>query len=59
MITDHEKSTHKFSMDNNIKVIQVKMDEKNEHINNIKSFHSKLRSLYKNYQGISTKHLEN
>ncbi len=59
MITDHEKSTHKFAVDHNIPVNQVAKGDKEEHINNVNSLHSKLRASYKHYHGISTKHLEN
>jgi len=59
MITDHEKSTHKFALEHGIPVIQVAKGDKGEHINNINSLHSKLRSIYKQHKGISTKHLEN
>lgn len=59
MITDHEKSTHKFAMEHGIPVVQVAKGDTEEHINNINSLHSKLRSIYKQHRGISTKHLEN
>lgn len=59
MITDHEKFTHKFAVEHGIPVIQGAKGVKGEHINNINSLLSTLRSIYKQSKGISTKHLEN
>ena len=59
LITDYEKSTHKYAVDNNIDVIQTRKGDKKENINTINNFHSRLRQSYKHYRSINSKYLEN
>ena len=59
LITDHEKSTHKFASNHNINVIQTRKGECKENINHINNLHSRFREHYKQYHSVSTKYLDN
>jgi transposase-like protein len=60
--TDKEKSYIKFSKSRNLEHIRledVKSKIKVYHIQTINSFHSRLKNFMRNFNGVSTKHLNN
>ena len=60
--TDKEKSYIKFAKSNNIELIRLEGYKSKKgiyHINHINSYHSRLKKFMKNFNGVSTKHLNN
>ena len=52
-----EKSTHFFAKENEISIIQIKNGMNHAEIQNVNSLHSKMKSNFKRYRSVSTKHL--
>jgi transposase-like protein len=62
LCTDKEKSYIKFSKSHNLEHIRledIKSKKKVYHIQTINSFHSRLKNFMRNFNGVSTKHLNN
>jgi transposase-like protein len=58
MLSDGEKSTNYFAKENEIPIIQIKNGMKHSEIQNVNSLHSKMKSNYRSYRSVSTKHLD-
>lgn len=59
LLSDGEKSTNSFAKENEIPIIQIKKGMKYSEIQNVNSLHSKMKSNFKGYRRVSTKHLDN
>ena len=60
--TDKDSSYIKFAKSNNLELIRLKGYKEKKgiyHINHINSYHSRLKKFMKNFNGVSTKHLNN
>jgi transposase-like protein len=59
LLSDGEKSTNYFAMENEIPIIQIKRGMKHSEIQNVNSLHSKMKTNFKRYRSVNTKHLDN
>ncbi len=62
MVTDKHNSYRRFTNSNGIRLVQIKGGKAKKGIYNIQhinSYHSRLKSFFRTFDGVSTKHLDN